>query len=94
MPDETIATTKPAPFIEAAGTTLTERLMPLLSPANAMDTASYAPTVASQDPLQQQAYQQAATGLATYQPFLAQAGAEATGAQQFVGPQATAVTRP
>ena len=88
MADETITTTKPAPFIEAAGTTLTERLMPLLSPAKAMDTASYAPTVASQDPLQQQAYQQTAAGLATYQPFLAQAGAEATGAQQFVGPQA------
>ena len=88
MADETITTTKPAPFIEAAGTTLTERLMPLLNPANAMDTASYAPTVASQDPLQQQAYQQTAAGLATYQPFLAQAGAEATGAQQFVGPQA------
>ena len=88
MADETITTTKPAPFIEAAGTTLTERLIPLLNPANAMDTASYAPTVASQDPLQQQAYQQTAAGLATYQPFLAQAGAEATGAQQFVGPQA------
>tara|TARA_R100001460_G_scaffold574_3_gene2840 strand:+ start:334 stop:1182 length:849 start_codon:yes stop_codon:yes gene_type:complete len=87
MPDETITTTKPAPFIEAAGTTLTERLMPLLNPANAMDTASYAPTVAAQDPLQQQAYQQAA-GLGSFEPFLAQAGAEATGAQQFVGPQA------
>jgi hypothetical protein len=87
MPDETITTTKPAPFIEAAGTTLTERLMPLLDPANAMDTASYAPTVAAQDPLQQQAYQQAA-GLGSFEPFLAQAGAEATGAQQFVGPQA------
>ena len=87
MADETITTTKPAPFIEAAGTTLTERLMPLLDPANAMDTASYAPTVAAQDPLQQQAYQQAA-GLGSFEPFLAQAGAEATGAQQFVGPQA------
>lgn len=88
MADETITTTKPAPFIEAAGTTLTERLMPLLSPAQAIDTSAFAPTVAAQDPLQQQAYQQAATGLATYEPFLAQAGAEATAAGQFVGPQA------
>ena len=87
MPEETITTTKPAPFIEAAGTTLTERLMPLLSPAQAMDTSAYAPTVAAQDPLQQQAYQQA-SGLGSFEPFLAQAGAEATGAAQYVGPQA------
>ena len=87
MADETITTTKPAPFIEAAGTTLTERLMPLLSPAQAMDTSAYAPTVAAQDPLQQQAYQQA-SGLGSFEPFLAQAGAEATAAGQFVGPQA------
>lgn len=87
MADETITTTKPAPFIEAAGTTLTERLMPLLSPAKAMDTSAYAPTVAAQDPLQQQAYQQA-SGLGSFEPFLAQAGAEATAAGQFVGPQA------
>jgi hypothetical protein len=87
MPEETITTTKPAPFIEAAGTTLTERLMPLLSPAQAMDTSAYAPTVAAQDPLQQQAYQQA-SGLGSFEPFLTQAGAEATGAAQYVGPQA------
>ena len=87
MAEETITTTKPAPFIEAAGTTLTERLMPLLSPAQAMDTSAYAPTVAAQDPLQQQAYQQA-SGLGSFEPFLAQAGAEATGAAQYVGPQA------
>lgn len=85
MPEETITTTKPAPFIEAAGTTLTEKLMPLLG--QPIDTASFAPTVAAQDPLQQQAYQQAA-GLGSFEPFLAQAGAEATEAGQFVGPQA------
>ena len=61
--------------------------MPLLSPAQAMDTSAYAPTVAAQDPLQQQAYQQA-SGLGSFEPFLAQAGAEATGAAQYVGPQA------
>jgi hypothetical protein len=85
MAEETITTTKPAPFIEAAGTTLTEKLMPLLG--QPIDTASFAPTVAAQDPLQQQAYQQAA-GLGSFEPFLAQAGAEATEAGQFVGPQA------
>ena len=85
MAEETITTTKPAPFIEAAGTTLTEKLMPLLG--QPIDTTAFAPSVAAQDPLQQQAYQQAA-GLGSFEPFLAQAGAEATEAGQFVGPQA------
>jgi len=79
--------TKPAPFIEAAGKTLTSRLMPVLNPANAIDTSSYAPTVAAQDPLQLQAVQQA-SGLGSFEPFLAQAGADATAAQQLTGPQA------
>jgi len=85
MAEETITTTKPAPFIEAAGTTLTEKLMPLLG--QPLDTTAFAPSVAAQDPLQQQAYQQAA-GLGSFEPFLAQAGAEATAAQQLTGPQA------
>tara|TARA_R100000353_G_scaffold167772_1_gene130004 strand:+ start:1260 stop:2111 length:852 start_codon:yes stop_codon:yes gene_type:complete len=85
MAEEQITTTKPAPFIEAAGTTLTEKLMPLLG--QPIDTAAFAPSVAAQDPLQQQAYQQA-SGLGAFKPFLAQAGAEATEAGQFVGPQA------
>jgi hypothetical protein len=111
MAEETITTTKPAPFIEAAGTTLTERLMPLLNPAQAMDTASYAPSVAAQTAIQQAAIQKGlgaaglgqgtfdpttgeltgvgqGTGISAFEPFLTQAGAEATGAQQFVGPQA------
>ena len=82
---ETTTITKPAPFIEAAGTTLTEKLMPVLG--QPVDTSAFAPTVAAQDPLQLQAYQQAA-GLGAYEPFLTQAGAEATGAAQYVGPQA------
>ena len=85
MAEEQVTRTLPAPFIEAAGTTLTEKLMPLLG--QPIDTAAFAPTVAAQDPLQQQAYQQAA-GLGSFEPFLAQAGAEATEAAQFVGPQA------
>ena len=87
MAEEQITTTKPAPFIEAAGTTLTERLMPLLDPAQAVDTSKFAPTVAAETALQQQA-RGLAGGLGSFEPFLAQAGAEATGAQQFVGPQA------
>jgi hypothetical protein len=64
---ETTTITKPAPFIEAAGTTLTEKLMPVLG--QPVDTSAFAPTVAAQDPLQLQAYQQAA-GLGAYEPFL------------------------
>ena len=87
MTDTTETVTRPAPFIEAAGTTLTERLMPLLDPAQAVDTSKFAPTVAAETALQQQA-RGLAGGLGSFEPFLAQAGAEATGAQQFVGPQA------
>ena len=86
MAEEQVTRTLPAPFIEAAGTTLTEKLMPLLG--QPIDTSAFAQTVAAQDPLQQQAYQKATTGLGSFEPFLAQAGAEATEAAQFVGPQA------
>ena len=86
MAEDTQTTvTKPAPFIEAAGIALTDKLTPLLG--QPIDTSAFAPQVAAQDPLQTQAYQQA-SGLGSFQPFLAQAGAEATGAQQFTGPQA------
>ena len=77
--------TLPAPFIEAAGTTLTEKLIPVLGQPIA--TAAFAPTVAAQDPLQLQAVQQA-SGLGSFEPFLTQAGADAAAAQQFTGPQA------
>ena len=68
MAEEQVTRTLPAPFIEAAGTTLTEKLMPLLG--QPIDTSAYAQTVAAQDPLQQQAYQQA-SGLGSFEPFLA-----------------------
>ena len=77
--------TLPAPFIEAAGTTLTEKLIPVLG--QPIDTSKFAPTVAAQDPLQLQAVQQA-SGLGSFEPFLTQAGADAAAAQQFTGPQA------
>ena len=77
--------TLPAPFIEAAGVALTDKLTPLLG--QPVDTAAFAPQVAAQDPLQLQAVQQA-SGLGSFEPFLTQAGADAAAAQQFTGPQA------
>ena len=69
---ENININRPAPFIESAGITLTERLMPFLNPSNATDTASYATQVANQNALQQQALQQqlssAGLGQATFDP--------------------------
>jgi len=52
--------TLPAPFIEAAGVTLTESLTPLLG--QKIDTSKFAPTVAAESALQQRA-RGAATGI-------------------------------
>ena len=82
---EQVTRTLPAPFIEAAGIALTDKLTPMLG--TPLDTASFAPQVAAQDPLQQQAVQKA-SGLGSFEPFLTQAGADAAAAQQFTGPQA------
>ena len=54
---EQVTRTLPAPFIEAAGIALTDKLTHLLG--QPIDTAAFAPTVAAQDPLQQQAIQKA-----------------------------------
>ena len=65
--------TLPAPFIEAAGVTLTEALTPLLG--QQIDTSKFAPTVAAESALQQQA-RTAAAGLPTlvgpesYKPYM------------------------
>ena len=56
----TTQVTKPAPFIEAAGVTLTEKLIPLLG--KDIPTASFAPKVAAESALQQRA-RGAATGI-------------------------------
>ena len=74
MPEETTIT-KPAPFLEAAGTILTERLMPFLDPAQAVDTSKFAPSVAAETELQKQAYKGAAglgslVGPQAYQQFM------------------------
>jgi len=57
---ETVQVTKPAPFIEAAGVTLTEALTPLLG--QTIDTSKFAPKVAVESALQQRA-RGAATGI-------------------------------
>tara|TARA_R110000787_G_scaffold209354_1_gene319380 strand:- start:259 stop:456 length:198 start_codon:yes stop_codon:yes gene_type:complete len=58
--------TRTAPYLEAAGEVLTDRLTKQL--ATPINTGSYAPSVAGQDALQTQAYNQA-SGLGAYQPF-------------------------
>jgi hypothetical protein len=85
--DETITRTEIPEFLEASAIPLTSRLMPLLDPAKATDTSKFAPQVAAETALQQQA-RGLAGGLGSFQPFLAQAGADAAAAQQFTGPQA------
>lgn len=65
--------TRPAPFIEAAGLALTEKLTPLLG--TPVDTSAFAPQVAQQTALQQQAATQAAglgslVGPEAYQQFM------------------------
>jgi len=62
----------PSPYIEGALTALSERLLPLLDPKNAINTASYAPKVAGIDQFtqaaQQQAARQAGLGSLTFDP--------------------------
>jgi hypothetical protein len=70
----------PSPYLTGAFTALGERLLPLLDPKNAINTASYAQQVAPESQLQQQA-RGLAGGLGDYQQYLNQA-------QQYSGPQA------
>jgi hypothetical protein len=70
----------PSPYLTGAFTALGERLLPLLDPKNAINTASYAQQVAPESELQQQA-RGLAGGLGGYQQYLDQA-------QQYSGPQA------
>ncbi len=70
----------PSPYIQGALTALSERLLPLLATSAAIPTTTYAPQVAAETQLQQQA-RGLAGGLGDYQQFLTQA-------QQYSGPQA------
>jgi len=70
----------PSPYIQGALTALSERLLPLLATSAAIATTTYAPQVAAETQLQQQA-RGLAGGLGDYQQYLTQA-------QQYSGPQA------
>jgi hypothetical protein len=77
--------TRPAPFIEAGGEVLVDQLTKQLG--TPIDTRSYQPTVAGETALQQQA-RTLAGGLGSFEPFLNQAGMEATVASTLTGPNA------
>jgi hypothetical protein len=100
----TIQQNLPAPYIEGALTSLSERLLPLLSTSAAINTASYAPKVAGINQLtqasQQRVAEQAGLGSLGFDPTTGAvtsvgAGTGISGyepflqqAQQYSGPQA------
>jgi hypothetical protein len=73
----------PAQFIEDLGKDYAKQLT--ATTAIPVDTSKFAPTVASQDPLQQQAATLAGSGIGSFQPYLQAAEAATVG---DVGPQA------
>ena len=75
-----VTQTLPSPYLTGAFTALGERLLPLLATSAAIATTTYAPQVAAETQLQQQA-RGLAGGLGDYQQYLTQA-------QQYSGPQA------
>ena len=75
-----VTQTLPSPYLTGAFTALGERLLPLLSTTAAIPTSTYAPQVAPETQLQQQARGMAG-GLGGYQQYLTQA-------EQYSGPQA------
>jgi hypothetical protein len=70
----------PAQFIEDLGKDYAKQLT--ATTAVPIDTSKFAPTVASQDPLQQQAAALAGSGIGSFQPYL-QAAQAATGPQAY-----------
>jgi hypothetical protein len=86
---ETVTVTKPAPFIEAAGTTYLQDLSQAVGGIKGLDLSKlYGPQfVAGQSALQGQA-EGLASGLGGYQPFLqaAQAATGPTAYQQYMSP--------
>ena len=82
--------TLPPKFIEDLATDFGKQITALT--AQPIDTAKFAPTVATQDPLQTQAATLAASGIGAYQPFVTAAqqaatdfGTGITAAQQLTG---------
>jgi len=57
----------------------------------AIDTSKFAPTVAAQDPLQQQAATLAASGIGSFQPFVTAAQTQAADAATQLGTAATGI---
>jgi hypothetical protein len=72
--------TLPAQFIEDIGKDYAKQLS--ATTAIPVDTSTFAPQVAAQDPLQQQAAQLTASGIGSFQPYL-QAAQAATGPQAY-----------
>ena len=70
----------PAQFIEDLGKDYAKQLT--ATTAVPVDTSKFAPTVAAQDPLQQQAATLAGSGVGSFQPYL-QAAEAATGPQAY-----------
>jgi hypothetical protein len=69
--------TLPAPFIETLGQDYAKQLTALT--ATPLDTSKFAPKVAGQNQLQQDAATLAGQGIGAYQPYIQQA-------QQYMGP--------
>ena len=65
----------PAPFLTDVSKDYAKRLGAVT--AAPLDTSKFAPTIAGQDPYQQQAYQLAGQGIGAYQPYLTGQGAYA-----------------
>ena len=65
--------TLPAPFLTDVSKDYAKRLGAVTAPA--LDTSKFAPTVAGQDPYQQEAYGRVPGGIGAYEPYITQAGA-------------------
>ena len=79
----------PPKFIEDLATDYGTQLTALTS--QAIDTSKFAPTVAAQDPLQQQAATLAASGIGSFQPFVTAAQTQAADAATQLGTAATGI---
>ena len=76
----------PAPFLTDVSKDYAKRLGAVTAPA--LDTSKFAPTVAGQDPYQQEAYGRVPGGIGAYEPYITQAGAYSgpTAYQDFMSP--------
>ena len=79
----------PPKFIEDLAKDYGTQLTALTS--QAIDTSKFAPTVAAQDPLQQQAATLAASGIGSFQPFVTAAQTQAADAATQLGTAATGI---